>query len=206
MDRINKILYYVYNYKWLQERNGNPAMKIQRACNVLISLTFDLLSLPFFYARSLLRSLGITKPVHNLKARNDKQCFKVDDRVILSVFWKNIPIGCGPAICLFSHNKEVLKFDCFGPGKGHFHITTTHPWKWNNKGRETRLYFKEQQITDQIERSIFELDKNLHYYLQRHPDPRIRYHKINMRNYRETLDDAKMLMIKFSKEVAVITA
>jgi hypothetical protein len=177
MDRTDKISYYREKCIWLSGLLGNPTMKVKKACNVLMSLTFDLLSLPFFYVRSLLRILGITKPVYNLKARNDMQCFKVDDKVNLSVFWKNIPIGCGPAICLFSHGKEILKFDCFGPSKGHFHITTVHPWKWNNLGRETRLYFIEQEITDQIERSIFELDKNLHYYLQRHPDPRIRYHK-----------------------------
>jgi hypothetical protein len=181
-------------------------MKIKRTLNILMSLTFDLLSLPFFYARSVLRKLGITKPVYNLKAQNDKECFKVDDKVILKVFWKNIAIGCGPAVCLFIYNKEVLKFDCFGPNKGHFHITTVHPWKLNNKRRETRLYFIEQEITDQINRSIFELDKNLHYYLQRHPDPRIRYHQINMTNYRKALNDAKMLMLKFSKDVAVIQA
>jgi hypothetical protein len=179
-------------------------MRIKRTLNILMSLTFDLLSLPFFYARSVLRKLGITQPVYNLKAQNDKECFKVDDKVTLKVFWKNIEIGCGPAVCLFVCEKEVLKFDCFGPGKGHFHITTVHPWKLNNKRRETRIYMMEQDITAQIERSVFELDKNLHYYLQRHPDPRIRYHNINMQDYRKVLDDAKQLMIKFTQDVAVI--
>jgi hypothetical protein len=179
-------------------------MKIKRTLNILMSLTLDVLSLPFFYLRSLLRKLGITKPVYNLKSRNDTECFKVDDKVKFKVFWKNIAIGVGPAVCLFIYNKEVLKFDCFGPNKGHFHITTVHPWKLNNKRRETRIFMMEQDIAAQIERSIFELDKNLHYYLQRHPDPRIRYHNINMQDFRKALDDAKQLMIKFTQEVAVI--
>jgi hypothetical protein len=179
-------------------------MRIKRTLNILMSLALDLLSLPFFYARSLLRKLGITKPVYNLEARNDTECFKVSDKVKFKVFWKNISIGGGPAVCLFIYNKEVLKFDCFGPNKGHFHITTVHPWKFNNKRRETRIYMMEQNIAAQIERSIFELNKNLHYYLQRHPDPRIRYHNINMQDYRMALDDAKHLMIKFTEDVAVI--
>ena len=63
-----------------------------------------------------------------------------------------------------------------------------------NNRRETMLYFIEQAIPDQIERTIFELNKNLRYYLQRHPDPRIHYYTFNHSDYLTQLEKVRLLM------------
>lgn len=78
-------------------------------------------------------------------------------------------------LSLFCFDDEVLKFDCFGKDKGHYHTNLYCPYQ----PKENRFYFSEKTVEEQINRTIFELTKNLSYYLQRHPKRRIRAIKID---------------------------
>lgn len=108
-------------------------------------------------------------------ARRDVVTYEVQPGVGLSVFWKVLEIGRGPALSLFCHGQELLKFDCFGPGHGHFHVELTAP----GPTRRQRLEFFENDPATQIDRSVFELTRNLEYYLQRHPWRRVRETRID---------------------------
>ena len=56
------------------------------------------------------------------KLRKDLLNIKVIEDVYFQVYWKVLEHGKGPAVILYVNRKEVLKFDCFGKDKGHFHI------------------------------------------------------------------------------------
>ena len=111
-------------------------------------------------------------------ARKDVSRYKVQQGVYFDVFWKVLSIGKGPAVSLFVYGDEVLKFDCFGRDKGHCHIAFYTP----GRTTESRLYFSEKTVDEQIERTIFELRTNLCYYLQRHRKGRTRSLKIDLDN------------------------
>ncbi len=94
-------------------------------------------------------------------ARKDVERVGVQPGLELEVFSKNIPrVGAGPACSVVIAGEEVLRLDCFGPGAGHLHadflVTATRP--------ERRLFFIEDAVPAQVERSLFEIRRNLRYY------------------------------------------
>lgn len=95
------------------------------------------------------------------KVRRGVEQFRIDDRVCVEVFWKAIEFGTGPALSLFVDQYEVLRFDCSGPGTGHYHIA--------NQSKFCRIWMCEQQIEAQIERAVFEVEKNLGFYIDQNP-------------------------------------
>jgi hypothetical protein len=56
----------------------------------------------------------------------------------------------------------MLKFDCLGAQHGHFHVYSLEK---SGKGR-MRVFFREQTVEEQIERSVFEVVWNLQSYLR----------------------------------------
>jgi hypothetical protein len=96
--------------------------------------------------------------------------YPIQDKVFLAVYWKVLEHGRGPACALFVHGREVLRFDCFGEHKGHYHIGL----RGDDEASAFRLFLPEKTAEEQIDRTLFELTTNLAYYLQRNPDPRVR--------------------------------
>lgn len=125
--------------------------------------------------------------------RRDLASYKVQDGVRLDVFWKVLSIGRGPAFSLFIHDEEVMRFDCFGPGEGHFHLALSAP----GEPAESRLWFHEQNVRDQIDRSLFELSSNLDYFLERHPSSRVRGERIDPVQMKSVCDRARSNAIRF---------
>lgn len=103
-------------------------------------------------------------------ARESEERIDVQPGVYFVVFWKDIAFGKGPAVSLFVHDFEVLRFDCYGPGKGHYHAATFA----DSKAKQDRLLLFEDTAPEQIERAIFELTRNLDYYLERNPKRSVR--------------------------------
>jgi len=106
----------------------------------------------------------------NHAARKDVTRFPVEEGIYVEVFWKALPAATGPAFSLFAYDEEVLRLDCGGPGKGHFHasfLTKQHTWQNRNQ-------FFENTRETQIQRAVFELQNNIGYYLERHPWKKIR--------------------------------
>lgn len=150
--------------------------------------------------RVALRSVALRRREGHLSgnpARKDVAVFAVQPELELVVFWKVLPIGKGPALSLYACGEEVLKFDCFGPDKGHYHISLSTPVRT----AEDRLYFYEQSASEQIERALFEVKNNLHYYLQRHQRRLVRNIRVDQNLIADVCDAAGARMREFLNEV-----
>lgn len=84
----------------------------------------------------------------------------------LTVYWKSLPIGCGPGVSLYIHDYEILRCDCFGGRDGHIH-TNLRDLTGIQAGSGDHLLFAETSIQDQMDRSLFELRFNSHFHLRR---------------------------------------
>jgi hypothetical protein len=89
----------------------------------------------------------------------------------LHVYWLSLPEASGPAASLVVQDDEVMRFDCLGKGHGHMHLNVKQSRGYPD---ETRLYFIEQSIEEQIERSCFELQANSEFAFKSNFDYRIR--------------------------------
>lgn len=98
-------------------------------------------------------------------ARRDLSFLDLGNGLTLAVFWKDLPIGSGPAFSVHFGSFELLKFDCFGE-TGHFHTDM----KIFGLNRETRLKLPEPTRRAQVERALFEIQQNAAYYLCRSPN------------------------------------
>ena len=101
-----------------------------------------------------------------LENRHDRRTIVVQPGLELEIFWKDISgYGRGPACSVLIEGEEILKLDCFGPGIGHLHadFISLVP------GGEDRLFFYEDSVAKQIDRSLFEIRRNLSYYQARSP-------------------------------------
>ena len=98
----------------------------------------------------------------------------------LETYWlgSEVPGEEGPVAVLVVHGREVLKFDCYGPGFGHFHFSKSRP-RGRLHGLHGRFFFREASVAEQIERSRFELETNLGLYLSCDASARVRRTRID---------------------------
>ena len=129
---------------------------------------------------------------------NDVVIYPIQDHAYLAVYWKDLAIGKGPCASLYVYDKEILKFDCFGENRGHYHTHMNQP-SLVPKGEE-RLYFLERTIEDQVTRSIFEIQTNATYHLQRNFDPRITFFKLDRTRLEIACREAKAKMLEYAKK------
>ena len=130
------------------------------------------------------------------RALNDVVLYPVQDHAYLAVYWKDLPIGKGPCISLYVYDKEILKFDCFGEDRGHYHTNVNQP-SLAPRGEE-RLYFSERTIEDQVARSIFEIRRNAAYHLQRNFDPHVTFFKLDRPRLEAALGQAAAKMLEYA--------
>lgn len=142
-------------------------------------------------------------PARAYPLRKDVVRYAVQEGVYLEVFWKVLEIGRGPAVSLFVHGDEVLKFDCFGQGKGHFHVSE-RPWRGPEPPTAYRVYLPEKTVEAQIERAVFELRSNAVYYLQRNHDPRIRRCQIDPQRLEAAIERARVQMLEYLRTVSAL--
>jgi len=126
----------------------------------------------------------------DFSGRKDLEIYDVQENLKVDVYWQATVFGSGPAFALSVFDQEVLKFDCFGEDDGHYHISFGD----RVNVEENRLYFKEKTREQQIERSFFELKKNMGYYFQRHCDRRIRTIQIDSIRLEDVLKPIKEKM------------
>ena len=127
------------------------------------------------------------------ETRRDVEWIRVQPDVVLKVYWKVLPIGKGPAISLYVFEFQVLRFDCFGATDGHFHLLLG----WPSPTSEDRIWLPEPNATAQVERTMFELKKNVDYYLQRHNDERVRRLRLEPETWSAACTRARDRMLHF---------
>jgi hypothetical protein len=129
--------------------------------------------------------------------RRDVKWIHVQPDVDLEVYWKVLSIGKGPAISLYTFGFQILKFDCFGATDGHFHLFLG----WPSPNSEDRIWLPEPNATAQVERTMFELTKNVTYYLQRHNDERVRHLRLESEVWSTACARAREKMLHFLRSV-----
>jgi len=127
--------------------------------------------------------------------RKDVTVIPVQPNLDLIVYWKVLDIGKGPAAVLKVHETEVLKFDCFGMEKGHFHVAP-------NYGK--RIFFQDNTAIEQIERTVQELNVNAQYYLNQLEQAHIRSITIEVEKLKDSTEIAKRKMIEFLNTVPAL--
>jgi hypothetical protein len=125
--------------------------------------------------------------------RSDVEWIRVQPGVDLKVYWKILPIGKGPAVSLYAFGFQILRFDCFGATDGHYHLFLG----WPSPTSEDRIWLPEPNATAQVERTMFELTKNVTYYLQRHNDERVRCLHLEPASWSAACTQARDKMLYF---------
>ncbi len=123
--------------------------------------------------------------------RKDVSNIRVQDDVYFQVYWKVEEIGKGPAVVVFIFGEEILKFDCFGKDKGHYHI------KGNKGAFRKRIFFEESNASEQIDKTIAELNNNLKIYLQLNNRQKVKELDIDQKNLEEALFQVRTNMVNF---------
>ncbi len=128
------------------------------------------------------------------RQRNRKatQALPVQENAQLIVYWKKEKIGTGPSVSLEICGREVVRYDCFGDGLGHYHI---FPFD------DLRIYFDEKTVHEQIKRSLSSIRSNHPHYLRNHHSKKVRDVELKPDNLEKSLAEAKKLMIKYAKEL-----
>ena len=140
---------------------------------------------------------GLGRLDRDYPERRDLLRITVQQGLVIDVFWKSLTIGKGPALSLFVCGDEFAKFDCFGPGNGHCHLALFTP----AGVRQHRIQFGERTVAGQIGRTIFEIDKNLGYYLERAASPAIRKFELQREKLLAALPKAETRMREFLLEL-----
>ena len=125
--------------------------------------------------------------------RNDLESIEIGPDIHLFTFWVERKNGSGPCINLCLKELEVLRFDCFGFPEGHFHIRKGI----NNKSDWGRIFLHEKSRLDQINRSLYEIETNLEFYLALNSRPNIRNIKINSNKLAKGLNESREKLISF---------
>lgn len=132
----------------------------------------------------------------NHASRHDIRSIPIGDDARLDIFWKHLDIGYGPAVSVVIHGEEILRVDCFGPDDGHMHVAFFMP----DEGT-SRLYFPENTRAEQIDRGLFEINRNLRYYLDRAVNARIRATRLDPARIEEAAAEAGRIMTGFLDRV-----
>jgi len=138
------------------------------------------------------RHKGRLRP--NYEVRNDLRRISAGEGVRIEVFWKDLPIGRGPAASVFMLDEEILRFDCFGADDGHMHAAYFLPVRG-----ESRLRLRETTVEAQIDRTVFEIEHNLDYYQARNADPQIRQLQVDRERLHRAMTHARKLMCEFAQ-------
>ena len=120
----------------------------------------------------------------------------IQDHAYLAVYWKAVDLGRGPGASLYVHENEVLRFDCFGEGTGHYHMNVNQTAHFRGRGVD-RMVFRERTVQEQIERSYFELTVNSRYFLKRNRSRRIRRFELDSEKLRAAAEQMKAKMTEY---------
>jgi len=132
------------------------------------------------------------------KDRRDVKRYELNEDLWVDVFWKILEIGRGPALSVYACGYEALKYDCFGPGEGHFHAQLVEP----DEATEERIFFAEETVEAQIDRCLFELRNNAAYFLQRHPNRHVRRLEVDSEAIAELVPKLRDLMGDYARRAA----
>lgn len=154
----------------------------------------------YFYARSFKKQnlyQSELSQARKAQIRKDVINFEIEENIGLRVYWKTLEVAKGPSLIFYAYDYQILRFDTYINGQGHYHLQLIEC----QPQCKDRLLMPEKTVEGQIERAIFEIEKNLYYWLQRHPDQQIRTLKVNPTRLKVATQKAREKMLKYSAKV-----
>ena len=123
--------------------------------------------------------------------------YDLGDGVFLAAYWKVTSEGRGPCSSLYVGENEVLRFDCFGERKGHYH---THLYEWDvQESPKWRIYFLKKLIEEQVEGAAREIKTNSVRYLTESRHKKIRLVHIDPKRLEEAVNQMRDQMLVYIK-------
>jgi hypothetical protein len=105
----------------------------------------------------------------------------------------------GASACLVVHEFDIMRFDCVGYPLGHYHFASPYPYGIR-KGLVGEIWLPEKTMEEQIERAIFELQRNSSFYLQKHPKRKVRNTHLNEDRLAAVCAEMKSKMLEDIKQ------
>jgi len=88
--------------------------------------------------------------------------FPIQENVVLETSYMGPEFGPGPVASIYIFDHEVMRLDCLGGDRGHFHVNMTQSL-FRPNGENARFYFPEGTVEEHIECAAFQLRRNLDY-------------------------------------------
>ena len=126
--------------------------------------------------------------------KKDLVTYPIQDQVRLEVYWRDDEGGHGPASSLYVLEEEVFRFDCFGGDQGHYHFNLRQ-----NRGQ--RWYYEESTVQENIDRSVFEMTKNLPFCLWTNHDSNVQSVKIDQEKLDWAADQMREKLLEFAGQL-----
>lgn len=128
-------------------------------------------------------------PQQTSHTRQDCVEIPIQDGAHLLAFHKDLDFGRGPALSLYVNGLEVLKFDCFGPGVGHFHV---------QPHATTRLMMAERSMRGQVIRAVREIKINAELYASWSTDASVGCFRFDKSALDQAAAKAKTLLMQYA--------
>ncbi|TVQ01452.1 MAG: hypothetical protein EA359_14000 [Balneolaceae bacterium] len=146
--------------------------------------------------KKILRKFGLTEQldrnIKNIHIRKDVELIPIQPNLEFAVYWKVLLVGKGPAVILKAFGREVMKFDVFGKDKGHYHVAPCH---------NLRIFFTEETVLQQIQRTSLELQRNAQKYLEIQSDYRIKQIRIDDDKLSDAIQKMVEIMTYFLQQI-----
>lgn len=95
---------------------------------------------------------------------DDVKLIPIQPDSYLAIYYKRYDTGVGPGVSLYVHENEILRFDCFGKGHGHYHSL---PCLSALPSKE-RIGFTAETIKSQVNETVEEITGNYAAHLGKH--------------------------------------
>lgn len=170
--------------------------RIRSCIRIILGGVHDGVVWPFYWGSQAVRRVKRLLRREYVSPRSRAVRFDVQPGVHLSVFWKEVVNGVGPGIALVVAEEEVLRFDCFGAGVGHYHV---EPARRTGLVGEfaSRLWLAEKDVEAQIDRAAFELTANVVAHVCRNANPLVRATRIDRERMAVAVEQGKAVMLQY---------
>ncbi len=139
-------------------------------------------------------------PERSKPMRKDVHTIILQPNVEFDTYWKDTgKVGAGPTVAIYAYEIEILRFDCFGALKGHYHVFSD---LCNKQSDEHRISFKETTREEQIDRTIWEIENNLLSLIRLIANNRIRSIEIDRNSLKNIIPQLKKSLEKQHERVS----
>jgi len=132
---------------------------------------------------------------------DDVRLIPIQSDSYLAVYYKRYETGVGPGVSLYVHESEILRFDCFGRDRGHYHSLPC----LSALPCDKRISFIAETIESQANETVMEITKNYAAHLGKHFRRHIRNYKFDHACLAVAVTEARDRMLAAHREASATT-